>query len=225
LNCAGGGVRVDVGLDNGDGGGTARDNVLQTGEIDQTSYVCNADIIRPNVMVCGTTGKDVSLFFPPGYSFTRVSGCTPDNQTQALLVVRSSAPTGLASYVANGGVVITEYTMSDEVFSAIFSTVTQGNRFGYCSDVAPTVYQYNASDPMWVSVGWTSIPDAQSGCGYDVSAFPGITPLAGWSSSSVSIGYRNSGTGRLWLADFDWQDGYNDAYTNKIMGYMITHRR
>jgi hypothetical protein len=29
-----------VGLDNGDGGGTARNGVLETGEVDQTSYVC-----------------------------------------------------------------------------------------------------------------------------------------------------------------------------------------
>jgi hypothetical protein len=42
-NCTSGGVRIDVGLDNGDGGGTAGDRVLQSGEIDQTRYVCNAD--------------------------------------------------------------------------------------------------------------------------------------------------------------------------------------
>jgi hypothetical protein len=30
-----------VGLDNGDGGGTARDGVLQTSEIDDTDYVCS----------------------------------------------------------------------------------------------------------------------------------------------------------------------------------------
>jgi hypothetical protein len=39
-NCVAGGTRIDVGLDNGDGGATARDNVLSAGEIDQTSYVC-----------------------------------------------------------------------------------------------------------------------------------------------------------------------------------------
>ncbi|HSN27497.1 MAG TPA: hypothetical protein VLT45_14480, partial [Kofleriaceae bacterium] len=40
-NCADGGVRLDVGADNGDGGGTAGDGVLQAGEIDSTTYVCN----------------------------------------------------------------------------------------------------------------------------------------------------------------------------------------
>ncbi|MDX2010755.1 MAG: DUF2341 domain-containing protein [Myxococcaceae bacterium] len=40
-NCATGGVRVVSGLDDGDGGGTARDGMLSTGEVDSTSYVCN----------------------------------------------------------------------------------------------------------------------------------------------------------------------------------------
>jgi len=40
-NCANGGIKVESGLDNGDGGGTADDGTLQTGEVDATSYVCN----------------------------------------------------------------------------------------------------------------------------------------------------------------------------------------
>jgi hypothetical protein len=40
-NCAAGGKKVDSGLDNGDGGGTARNGILETGEIDATTYVCN----------------------------------------------------------------------------------------------------------------------------------------------------------------------------------------
>lgn len=39
-HCANGGTKVDYGFDNGDGGGTANDTILQTGEIDGTSYVC-----------------------------------------------------------------------------------------------------------------------------------------------------------------------------------------
>lgn len=42
-NCATGGQRIDVGLDNGDGGGTADNGTLEEGEIDATSYVCNGD--------------------------------------------------------------------------------------------------------------------------------------------------------------------------------------
>lgn len=40
VNCALGGVQADVGVDNGDGGGTQQDGILQAGEIDYTSYVC-----------------------------------------------------------------------------------------------------------------------------------------------------------------------------------------
>lgn len=40
-NCANGGIKVESGLDNGDGGGTANDGILQNGEVDSTSYVCN----------------------------------------------------------------------------------------------------------------------------------------------------------------------------------------
>lgn len=42
-HCANGGQRIDAGLDNGDGGGTAGDGILQNGEIDTTSYICNGD--------------------------------------------------------------------------------------------------------------------------------------------------------------------------------------
>jgi hypothetical protein len=40
-NCANAGRKIESGLDNGDGGGTARDGILQAGEVDHTAYVCN----------------------------------------------------------------------------------------------------------------------------------------------------------------------------------------
>jgi len=71
------------------------------------------------------------------------------------------------------------------------------------------------------------IPLAQSGCGYSTTHFPGMTPIAGWDAASVSIGYRDSLKGRFWVTDFDWQDNepYDKTNTNKLMGYMITHRK
>ena len=41
--CLLGGSRVDIGFDNGDGGGTAGDGVLQDGEVDETEIVCNGE--------------------------------------------------------------------------------------------------------------------------------------------------------------------------------------
>ncbi|SFM70850.1 DUF7151 family protein [Marinobacter zhejiangensis] len=40
-NCEAGGYRVDTGLDNGDGGGTAGNSLLEAGEVDATNYVCH----------------------------------------------------------------------------------------------------------------------------------------------------------------------------------------
>jgi hypothetical protein len=52
--CFGGGIKLEVGLDNGDGvGSTARDGTLQSGEVDQTSYVCN--LAPKRVFVTSTT--------------------------------------------------------------------------------------------------------------------------------------------------------------------------
>ncbi len=42
-SCASGGQRLDMGLDNGDNGGTARDGVLDAGEIDSTTVLCNGE--------------------------------------------------------------------------------------------------------------------------------------------------------------------------------------
>ena len=43
LNCAYGGKKLEVGLDNGDNGGTAGNGLLEAGEVDQTSYVCHGE--------------------------------------------------------------------------------------------------------------------------------------------------------------------------------------
>lgn len=39
--CPSGGVRISVGIDNGDGGGTAGNGILESGEVDSTSAICN----------------------------------------------------------------------------------------------------------------------------------------------------------------------------------------
>jgi hypothetical protein len=55
-NCPTGGQRVDTGLDNGDGGGTADNGTLEAGEIDDTWYVCNG---------CLTTAAPGNIAFTP----------------------------------------------------------------------------------------------------------------------------------------------------------------
>jgi len=102
---------------------------------------------------------------------------------------------------------------------------------GGCLDVLPTVFQYNAADQFWKDNTFTAIASNQAGCGNDVSAFPGVTPLAGWSATTVGVAYRDLGDGRLYLADSDWFDTSSTttlpqrAYTESLLGYMGTHRR
>ena len=48
-NCATGGIRVDVGLDNGDGGGVARNDKLEPGEIDKTEFICTESMGFPPI--------------------------------------------------------------------------------------------------------------------------------------------------------------------------------
>ena len=54
LHCAAGGTEIDSGLDNGAGGGTADDGILQSGEITATKYVCSG-ISTPSQLVSVTT--------------------------------------------------------------------------------------------------------------------------------------------------------------------------
>ncbi|MEM9453984.1 MAG: hypothetical protein AAGF11_07380 [Myxococcota bacterium] len=189
--------------------------------------------LHPNVLRCGGSSRDVTSFFPPMSGLNLVIGCTPDMDTQAVIITRTGTnlynPAEISAYVSGGGIVLTEFSSSDDVFSDLFANVAEGAFTGSCQDRAPIVFQYNAGDPFWLDNPFNPIPLGDSGCGRDVSAFPGITPLVGWNNATVSIAYRDLGTGRMWITDFDWQDleipeidpSYAD--TNSLMGYMITH--
>ena len=43
-NCTDGGTKLDSGIDNGDGGGVADNDILEDGEIDVTNYICNGPL-------------------------------------------------------------------------------------------------------------------------------------------------------------------------------------
>ena len=136
----------------------------------------------------------------------------------------------IQAYLDGGGIVITEYNISDDVWNAAFATnISLGRReSGGCTDVIPSVVQFTPGDPFWQDNVFQALPYSSVGCGYAVGNYPGITPILGWTSTAVALGYRDSGAGRVWAADFDWQDtnttGPAYAYTEQLMGYMITHR-
>lgn len=50
-NCQFGGIKISMGLDNGDGEGTANDYILQSGEVDTVYYVCHGDGVDAKLAV------------------------------------------------------------------------------------------------------------------------------------------------------------------------------
>jgi cysteine-rich repeat protein len=200
---------------------------------DACSNTCKQGLmLRPDVRVCGTSSRPVSQFFPMGTNFNIILGnCTPTNTTQAMFVTRNAPALNAATiqtYLDQGGIILTEYTRSDEAYTAAFAAVAQVGTTGSCQDTAPTVNQFTPNDPIWQAIPFQMIQPNQTGCGAPVGGYPGVTPLAGWSANQVAIAYRDRALGRLWLTDFDWQDNemvQPMAYTQQLMGYMMTHRK
>lgn len=199
---------------------------------------CNGGLCtRSKLMLCGSSGRSIAEFMSPDYALTTTSGCAPDAQTQALFISRSWANgisgAALRTYLDQGGVVLTEWSISDDVWAAAFvvSTAQGTPMVGGCRDTFPSVVQFSPQDPFWAENTFEPQNLGSTGCGYPVTSFPGLTPLAGWSPTQVAIGYRDLGKGRVWATEFDWSDGEVNAplvYRQSSaarMGYMATHRR
>ena len=206
------------------------------GEVDDGG-VCDADGL--NVMVCGASSRDATGFVQPEDGLeVRLENCVPDADTVALLVERSgpigeNGPAWLAHLQA-GGVIITEYSSADNVWNAVFPgepVVQVARQAGGCRDNLNPSFRYNEDDRFWQDNANLAVEEqANTGCGFDVAAFPGITPLGGVADGQVQLAYRDVGAGRLWLVEQDWQDnqqGENDwnEASQQIMRYMITWTR
>jgi hypothetical protein len=190
-------------------------------------------VIRANLMRCGNTNRDVNTFVSDELEMEVVDGCAPDGEAQAMLISRSGAANvdgdGLRAYLEGGGIAITEYMTSDEVYNAVFpeANVAQGGRQGQCSDNINPPVRLNLDDAFWVANADVAAHEGDPGCGYDLSGFPNITSLGGWNADTVSLAYIDVGNGRLWLVESDWQDSANTftAESLALMQYMILHRR
>lgn len=193
---------------------------------------CAANQVRPNIFVCTNSSRSVATFVPAGFNFNIVVGrCDPDATVQAMFVARSGGgqAAGRAAqwqqYVTNGGLIISEYNVSDEVFNAVFGGgIGQGARQGPCQDNAMPVVKNNVNDPFWAANGALNVTPAANGpCGHQIDHFPGVTMLGGWSANQNWFGYRNLGSGRVWFVDADWQDNENfwrpdsSAFMGKLM--------
>ena len=192
--------------------------------------------VRAELHLCGFSDRDVNMFLQPGDPFDPPafqSACAPTDDVQAMFVTRNGAIGGNGpawrEYLEGGGIIVTEFSISDDVYNAVFGgNFSSGNFTGNCSDRVDPAVRFNNDDPFW-QANDDIAPNPNTGCGNDLRNMPGIVPLGGWGDGSVSIGYIDVGQGRLWLVDLDWQDGQDAgpdyAPSIQLLRYMIFNRR
>jgi hypothetical protein len=110
----------------------------------------------------------------------------------------------LSSYVFKGGIIITEYSTSAAIYQTVFNIVARRGAFSGPKCSGGIMPATKARDNFWTFVSF--VPNAKPGCGYDLSALPGVVPLGGWSPSTVSLGYKTYGRGRVFFVESNWQD-------------------
>ncbi len=189
--------------------------------------------LREVVMRCGGSARPVQQFLVGELADAELrvaDGCAPDDTVQALLITRGGINEArqraalIRDYVSEGGNVITEYNISDDVYNALFNAqVPQGGNNGNCQDNVQPAVQFSPQDPFWIDNVFVPVPAGQAGCGFDISRIPGLVPLGGWNANAVSLGYVELDAGRLWLVEADWQDSeqaFSDI-SRQLMAYMI----
>ena len=160
-----------------------------------------------------------------------MNGCAPDDNTRALVVARDGignlAGPALQGYLDRGGIVIGEYNINHTLFNLAFgANAVQGAGNGDCGDAVMPAVQQNPADPFWQTIRFAAPGAGSTGCGFDLTALPGITRLGGWTAGTTSLAYRDRNAGRVWLVEADWQDvdvPAGSALIDPLMGYMITH--
>lgn len=93
-NCGFGGLRLDAGLDNGDGGGIANDGDLQAGEIDRTIFECDDGSGAPVLVAVSAEPEGVNCVL----GGTRIASGQDDNGNGTL----DDAEIDAESYVCTG---------------------------------------------------------------------------------------------------------------------------
>ena len=192
--------------------------------------------VMRHLMLCGPSSYDVHGFILPGDNLDVVDGCAPDADTQALLIARDTAGqfdgATLAAYLDAGGSIITEYSVTNDVYNAIYGTeYADGQQTGSCQDNVVPSDLGNLDNQFWIdNAAIPAIDPANGGCGMDLSAIAGITRLGGWDANTTSLAYVDHGMGRLWLVEADWQDNEQGANgplitadSVKLVNYMIHH--
>ncbi len=180
------------------------------------------------IMFCGSTDRAGANLYGAAGPYTEVTGCAPTASTQAMLVTRSGTVAGNGAawlaYLNGGGKIITEYSISDEVYNAIYGTAySQGAGYGDCYDNAMPQVKLNPTHPFWVANNIAETLSDEASCGYSLNALvtgePAVTALGGALNGAVMFAIRPQGAaGMLYLLEADWQD--SDFFTDDSKAFM-----
>lgn len=203
-------------------------NMVKNASTPSPSHIEDACPIkmRSHFAVCGSSDRDLSEFIE---NSIQVDSCTPNNNMQVMYITRTGVASlngaQLRSYLNDGGIIITEYSSSDDVYNEVFfGDVDEGEQFGNCRDNVMPVTQDGSENGFWQENLFETSGNT-SGCGKDISQFPNTTRLGGWDDTTTQLAYRDQGLGRVWFVEADWQDG-NASMTEQskgLMRYMSVH--
>jgi hypothetical protein len=170
VHCGVAGNKLEVGVDNGDGGGTAGNGMLEAGEVDEIAYVCtpskkvflsattytgaNLMSVANATAICAADAAAESLsgtYLPwLSTSFSDNPGTTFTKSTSAYVLVDGTV-------VANGWVDLTDLTIDNKINRTADGTVIADGAFiwsGTAEDGTPTFSS---------CIGWTSSSGGDNG--------------------------------------------------------------
>ena len=197
------------------------------------AFICESSLaIDGEIMFCGSPNRtEGSLVMG---SFTATDGCTPAASTDALLVTRGTTVTGKGaawlSFLNNGGNIITEYDAAETVYNEIYSKTynINGVTFGNCQDNIMPFTKVNPTDAFWVANPWQTVASGMDSCGQDLQAIVSgesgeVIALGERETGSISLAYRNQGSGTLFLSTADWSDGepVDFSASKRLVYYML----
>ncbi|MCB9376989.1 MAG: DUF4215 domain-containing protein, partial [Microthrixaceae bacterium] len=139
---------------------------------DGCSATCRAEVAarRPNVLICGASDRDPASFIEPWDDVVLIEDCTPDDDTQVMLVTRDGVDRidpEWALYLRRGGRIITEAGSSVPVFDAVFGEqAVAGAEAGACRANINPVVRHDPESAFWRAHQFEPQQDpATSGCG------------------------------------------------------------
>ena len=211
------------------------ENCNVCGHVCAAGSICQGGVCfaAPTVSVCGAAARDLSTLLrgPAATYALDPAHCLPQANTHALLLLRGGAATlagheaAVAQWVRNGGVMVTETSMSVEAVRIVLGSAPAAGLYrGNCHDELVLARVFNRDDPYWQDN--RVLPVGDTGCGYalDPATMPGLVPLAGHDRTAAYLGYINVGRGRLWLVESNWADAdvpvLSDGSYNGL-AYMI----